>query len=91
MSTDGAATLERPRGLDARYYTEEQSRLIAEDWDNTAWEDFVIVESVQRGMSSRGYRPGPLILDPSGTCDVHSENSVHHLQGLLLASPGDTA
>ena len=71
--------------------TEEQSRLIAEDWDNTAWEDFVIVESVQRGMSSRGYRPGPLILNPSGTCDVHSENSVHHLQGLLLASLGDTA
>ena len=40
MSTDGAATLERPRGLAARYY---------------------------------------------------SENSVRHLQGLLLASLGDTA
>ena len=69
--------------------TEEQSRLITEDWDNTAWEDFVIVESVQRGVSSRGYRPGPLIMDPSGTCDVHSENSVRHLQGLLLAALGD--
>ena len=70
--------------------TGEQSRLISEDWDNTAWEDFGIVESVQRGMSSRGYRPGPLTMDPSGECDVHSENSVHHLQGLLLASLGDT-
>ena len=69
--------------------TEEQSRLITEDWDNTAWEDSVIVESVQRGVSSRGYRPGPLIMDPSGTCDVHSENSVRHLQGLLLAALGD--
>ena len=69
--------------------TEERSRLIAEEWDNTAWEDFVIVESVQRGVSSRGYRPGPLVLDPSGMCDVHSENSVRHLQGLLLASLGD--
>ena len=69
--------------------TEEQSKLISEDWDNTAWEDFVIVESVQRGVSSRGYRPGPLIMDPSGICDVHSENSVRHLQGLLLAVLGD--
>ena len=66
--------------------TDEQSRLIAEEWDNTAWEDFVIVESVQRGLSSRGYVPGPLIVDPSGVCDVHSENSVRHLQELLLAS-----
>ncbi len=70
--------------------TEEQSRLISEEWDNTAWEDFVIVESVQRGLSSRGYRPGPLIMDPSGECDVHSENSVGHLQRLLLDSLGDT-
>ncbi len=69
--------------------TDEQSTLIAEEWSNTAWEDFVIVESVQRGVSSRGYRPGPLILDPSGCCDVHSENSVQHLQGLLLASLND--
>ena len=69
--------------------TDEQSRLISEEWDNTAWEDFVIVESVQRGVSSRGYRPGPLIIDPSGDCDVHSENSVQHLQELLRASLGD--
>ena len=69
--------------------TAEQSRLISEEWDNTAWEDFVIVESVQRGVSSRGYRPGPLIMDPSGDCDVHSESSVRHLQNLLLASLGD--
>ena len=71
--------------------TEEQSRLIREEWDNTAWEDFVIVEAVQRGVSSRGYRPGPLIMDPSGVCDVHSENSVRHLQGLLLDALGDAA
>ncbi len=69
--------------------TDEQSRLIAEEWDNTAHEDFVIVESVQRGMASRGYRPGPLIEDPSGVCGVHSENSVRHLQDLLLESLGD--
>ena len=71
--------------------TEEQSALIAEEWANTAWEDFVLVESVQRGISSRGYRPGPLIEDPSGVCDVHSENSVRHLQDLLLAALGEAA
>ena len=69
--------------------TSEQSTLITEEWANTAWEDFVIVESVQRGVSSRGYNPGPLIMDPSGDCDVHSENSVRHLQDLLLHSLGD--
>lgn len=69
--------------------TDEQSTLISEEWENTAREDFVIVESVQRGVSSRGYRPGPLIMNPDGTCDVHSENSVRHLQELVLASLGD--
>ncbi len=55
------------------------------DWNYTATEDFVIVESVQRGLSSRGYQPGPLIEHPSGVCDVHSENTVGHLQDLTLA------
>ena len=68
--------------------TSEQSRLIAEEWDNTATEDFGIVESVQRGITSRGYRPGPLIINPVGSCDVHSENSVQHLQSLARASLG---
>ena len=71
--------------------TEAQSRLVSDDWENTVAEDFGIVESVQRGMASRGYRPGPLIEDPSGVCGVHSENSVRHLQELLLESLGDMA
>ncbi len=70
--------------------TEAQSRLVSDDWENTVAEDFGIVESVQRGVASRGYRPGPLIEDPSGVCGVHSENSVRHLQELLLASLGET-
>ncbi len=70
--------------------TEAQSQLVSDDWENTVAEDFGIVESVQRGVSSRGYRPGPLIEDPSGVCGVHSENSVRHLQELLLTSLGET-
>ena len=72
--------------FDTADLTEAQSRLVSDDWENTVAEDFGIVESVQRGVASRGYTPGPLIEDPSGVCGVHSENSVRHLQDLLLAS-----
>ena len=75
--------------FDTADLTEAQSRLVSDDWENTVAEDFGIVESVQRGVASRGYTPGPLIEDPSGVCGVHSENSVRHLQDLLLASLGD--
>ncbi|MEN8660673.1 MAG: aromatic ring-hydroxylating dioxygenase subunit alpha, partial [Marivita sp.] len=37
-----------------------------------------LVESVQRGLKSRGYVPGPLVVDPK--CGVNSEHSVMHLQ-----------
>ena len=77
--------------FDTADLTEAQSRLVSDDWENTVAEDFGIVESVQRGVASRGYRPGPLIEDPSGVCGVHSENSVRHLQELLLASLDDMA
>ncbi len=70
--------------FDTADLTESQSRLVSDDWENTVAEDFGIVESVQRGVASRGYTPGPLIEDPSGVCGVHSENSVRHLQDLLL-------
>ncbi len=69
--------------------SEAEEKLISGDWNQTASEDFVIVESVQRGVSSRGYKPGPLIEDPSGVCGVHSENSVRHLQTLLMESLGE--
>ena len=76
--------------FDTADLTEAQSQLVSDDWENTVAEDFGIVESVQRGVASRGYTPGPLIEDPSGVCGVHSENSVRHLQDLLLADLGDT-
>ena len=53
------------------------------DWDTTVAEDFEIMDSVQRGVGSRGYTPGPLVTRPSGVASVHSEDTVPHLHGLL--------
>ena len=53
-------------------------RLAIQDRATTVEEDIRIVESVQRGLMSRGYRPGPLVLDPN--CGVNSEHSVEKLQ-----------
>lgn len=52
--------------------------LAVQDRQTTVEEDIHLVESVQRGLQSRGYRPGPLVLDPS--CGVKSEHSIKVLQ-----------
>jgi len=55
------------------------ARLLAvQDRETTVEEDIHLVESVQRGLKSRGYRPGPLVIDPNS--GVNSEHSVMHLQ-----------
>ena len=48
--------------------------LAVQDRETTVEEDIRLVESVQRGLKSRGYRPGPLVLDPA--CGVSSEHSI---------------
>lgn len=53
-------------------------RLAVQDRQTTVAEDIVLVESVQKGLRSRGYRPGPLVIDPA--CGVESEHSVEALQ-----------
>ncbi len=58
--------------------TETPRRLAVQDRETTVEEDIRLVESVQRGMKSRGYRPGPLVVDPS--CGVNSEHSIQVLQ-----------
>ena len=66
------------------WYTEEGwdsetiHRLAVQDRATTVEEDIHLVESVQRGLGSRGYRPGPLVVDPKG--GVNSEHPVMHLQ-----------
>jgi len=52
--------------------------LAVQDRQTTVEEDIHLVESVQRGLSSRGYVPGPLVVDPG--CGVKSEHSVKVLQ-----------
>ncbi len=52
--------------------------LAKQDRDTTVEEDIHLVESVQRGLHSRGYVPGPLVVDPKG--GVNSEHPVMHLQ-----------
>ncbi|MDU8945728.1 aromatic ring-hydroxylating oxygenase subunit alpha [Ovoidimarina sediminis] len=53
-------------------------RMAIQDRATTVEEDIHLVESVQRGLKSRGYVPGPLVVDPN--CGVNSEHSVMHLQ-----------
>ena len=53
-------------------------RLAVQDRATTVEEDIHLVESVQRGLNSRGYVPGPLVVDPKG--GVNSEHSVMTLQ-----------
>lgn len=41
-------------------------RLAEQDLNTTVAEDVRLVESVQRGLESGGYRPGPLMINPRG-------------------------
>jgi len=69
--------------------SDAQQEIIDLDWNTTVAEDFDLMESVQRNMGSRGYVPGPLMVDESGTADVHHENAVPHLQALALQALGE--
>ena len=53
-------------------------QMAVQDRETTVEEDIHLVESVQRGLNSRGYVPGPLVLDPG--CGVNSEHSIKALQ-----------
>jgi len=54
------------------------NELAKQDLETTIAEDIRLVESVQRGMRSRGYTPGPLVLDPN--FGVNSEHSIQVVQ-----------
>ena len=53
-------------------------QMAVQDRETTVAEDIGLVESVQRGLKSRGYIPGPLVVDPK--CGVNSEHSILTLQ-----------
>lgn len=50
------------------------SNVAAEDARTTVAEDLALMGSVQKGLSSRGYRPGPLVIDPE--MGLNSEHTV---------------
>ena len=58
--------------------SDDQLAAADQDLETTVAEDVRIVESVQRGLASKGYRPGPLMVDPAG--GVNSEHSLVALQ-----------
>jgi len=58
--------------------------LAEQDLRTTVAEDIALVESVQRGLESGGYRPGPLIINPEG--DVASEHTIDALNCWLKAA-----
>lgn len=64
-------------------------QLARQDRDTTVEEDIHIVESVQRGLRSRGYTPGPLVLDPNN--GVNSEHPIMHLQRWMREAIDGTA
>ena len=68
--------------------TDEQAEIIDLEWRTTVTEDFDLMDSVQRGMRSRGYTPGPLIERPDGIATVHSEDTVPHLHDLVRTALG---
>ena len=60
--------------------------LAQQDLDTTVAEDIRLVESVQRGLESRGYSAGPLVIDPK--TGVESEHSILALQGWIRDALG---
>ncbi len=56
-------------------------QMAVQDRETTVEEDIHLVESVQKGLMSRGYVPGPLVVDPK--CGVNSEHSILHLQNWM--------
>ncbi len=57
-------------------------KLAQQDLETTVAEDVRLVNSVQRGLKSKGYAPGPLVLDPR--LGFNSEHSVRTLNEWLL-------
>ncbi len=58
-----------------------------QDAETTVAEDLRLVASVQRGLKSKGYRPGPLVINPDQ--GLNSEHPVAAFQQLVLDAIGE--
>ena len=67
--------------------SERIDMMAQQDLETTVAEDIAIVESVQRGLESGSYEPGPLVIDPEG--GVMSEHSIAAIYGWLHEAMGD--
>ncbi len=63
------------------------NRVITLDRQTTVAEDAELVKNVQRGLNSRGYRPGPLVLNPEQ--GIESEHSIAALHNWVRADLGE--
>jgi phenylpropionate dioxygenase-like ring-hydroxylating dioxygenase large terminal subunit len=63
---------------------ETLQKVIDNDRETTFQEDLDIVKEVQRGINSRGYRPGPLVLNPDG--GINNERPIQKLHEWLRAA-----
>ncbi|MGI9305532.1 MAG: aromatic ring-hydroxylating oxygenase subunit alpha [Gammaproteobacteria bacterium] len=87
--TRGAVKTEVFRGwLTRGGENDPETMKIAEiDRDTTFAEDLPVLRDVQRGLASRGYRPGPLVLDPKG--GVENELSIKTLHTWVREALGE--
>jgi len=60
--------------------------VIDRDRETTFAEDLALVRAVQRGLGSRGYRPGPLVISPA--CGINSEHSLAALHNWVREALG---
>ncbi len=65
----------------------EQELEVIDFVDVVRREDFPLVENVQKGLRSRGYRQGRFIVDDD--CSYISEHAVHALQLKVLRALGE--
>ncbi|MDH3389811.1 MAG: aromatic ring-hydroxylating dioxygenase subunit alpha [Gammaproteobacteria bacterium] len=59
-------------------------KVIDNDRETTFQEDLDLVSEIQRGLNSRGYRPGPLVLNPEG--GINNEFPIYKLHEWLRAA-----
>jgi len=74
----GTVTVDRGWFAPENAYTDEIEALAQQDLETTVAEDVRLVNSVQTGLKSKGYRPGPLLIDEN--LGLNSEHSIAAFQ-----------
>lgn len=70
--------------LETPELTEAEEQSVSYIDDVLQQQDIVLVESVQRGMSTPAFDQGRIVFDPSRSGSGLSEHGVHHFHGLLI-------